>query len=611
MITRQTMIVRQLVLIGLAVAFLTVGMLFTNLYYLSDRQLRAVDSQLAFQQYQIFTAIQMSVNETEKKISSEKDIVSIVKSSQLVQTSLRDSLKKIENTRYAVVFTGSGELVSAVSVGRITDGFNSDEKDFKKLLEASPVTQIFMMLFSRSNYFSSLRVPIFSQEKSKGIVVEIRLGIPASTIRVGLRNIVVVNLSLIVIGMLVATLAAIRSADTLTRPVEVLVDQIEKLERGDDLGFQEEKITNEMPQSITSKLQMLSKRLAGERTELETTRGRLTQIIDKIEERLLLLNPDKRVMLMSPKVDHILGVAGIDLLGGMLEDRLGRNHPLIELVNKVSKSKRSAENMMIFDQNDPRQVLASVQYIEDKGEPIGMLVSLRDFDSFKQFKSQLDYSDKLAALGRITSGVAHEVKNPLNAMVIHLEILRAKLNEPNADVTPQIEILSSEIKRLDRVVQTFLNFTRPLHINLVPIDLNDLVHQVTRLAAAEAAAHKVDLCEDLCADYIKINGDSDLLKQTFLNIIINGCQAMPQGGPLQIRTSRVGNYAEITISDRGVGIPPEFRDKIFNLYYTTKEKGNGIGLAQAFRAVQLHNGRIEFDSVIGVGTVFKILLPEV
>src|SRR5256885_5345573 len=108
---------------------------------------------------------------------------------------------------------------------------------------------------------------------------------------------------------------------------------------------------------------------------------------------------------------------------------IGSNHPLIDLINRVKESHRSVEQVMLIDQNDqgPRQVLASVQFIEDKGDPIGLLVSLRDFDSFKQFQTQLDYSDKLAALGRITSGVAHEVKNPLNAMVIHLEILRAKL----------------------------------------------------------------------------------------------------------------------------------------------------------------------------------------
>src|SRR4029077_3766430 len=114
----------------------------------------------------------------------------------------------------------------------------------------------------------------------------------------------------------------------------------------------------------------------------------------------------------------------------------------------------------------PRQLIASLQYIEDAGEPVGALVSLRDYESFQRFESQWDLSKKLADLGRITSGIAHEVKNPLNAMVIHLEILRSKLESGSSDPRPQMEILDAEIKRLDRVVQTFLNFTRPLEVRL-------------------------------------------------------------------------------------------------------------------------------------------------
>jgi signal transduction histidine kinase len=173
-----------------------------------------------------------------------------------------------------------------------------------------------------------------------------------------------------------------------------------------------------------------------------------------------------------------------------------------------------------------------------------------------------------------------------------------------------MEILDTEIKRLDRVVQTFLNFTRPLEVRLEPVDLNSVVSQVVALASTAAQDSGITISRHTLAGGLIAKCDTDLLKQALLNIIINGCQSMPEGGPLKVATSREPDgSALITVTDRGVGIAPEGRDRIFNLYYTTKTGGTGIGLAQAFRAVQLHNGRIQFESEVGVGTTFKIVLP--
>jgi signal transduction histidine kinase len=137
------------------------------------------------------------------------------------------------------------------------------------------------------------------------------------------------------------------------------------------------------------------------------------------------------------------------------------------------------------------------------------------------------------------------------------------------------------------------------------------------LLAADARAQGIDLTEHYGDSPLNIKADSDLLKQALLNIIVNACQAMlekGEGGKLIVETGRKKDEQElafISISDTGPGIPPEVRDKIFNLYFTTKPQGSGIGLAQAFRAVQLHNGRIELETEIGKGTCFRILLPAV
>ncbi|MEM4405397.1 MAG: ATP-binding protein, partial [Nitrososphaerota archaeon] len=516
---------------------------------------------------------------------------------------------RLKIARYVALVDEQGRLQNGVSAGSAAQTLWSEEQDIQKLLHLSPWQQCLTLLFTNSVYRSTARVPIGFSSSREVVSAEIVIGIEGAQLRSGILSTAAIDLGIVVLAFVVAIVLAVRAADAQLAPLEAVSGQLERLERG-ELFFQEE--NSHLAGEIAGRLQMLSKQLAGERTELEQTRGRLTQIVGKIEDRLLLLSPDLRVILMSPKFDHLIGLAGIDLVGAKLDEILSPTHPLLELIERVRETHLSVEHVMRMNHNGlgPKQVLASVQYIEDKGGPIGMLVSLRDFDSFKQFQSQLAYSEKLAALGRITSGVAHEVKNPLNAMVIHLEILRSKIDQPEADLTPQIEILTSEIKRLDRVVQTFLNFTRPVNVNLVPMDLNDLVHQVTRLAATEATAHNVQIKEELSPEFLRINGDADLLKQTLLNIILNGCQAMPRGGLLEIATQSRGNLVEIRVTDHGEGIAPEARDKIFNLYYTTKPNGNGIGLAQAFRAVQLNNGQIDFESELGVGTTFRITLPK-
>jgi signal transduction histidine kinase len=200
-------------------------------------------------------------------------------------------------------------------------------------------------------------------------------------------------------------------------------------------------------------------------------------------------------------------------------------------------------------------------------------------------------------------------------MVLHLELLAAKL-EAGLDPKQHLDILTAEVNRLTRVVQTFLDFTRPVEVKLTSVDANTLLREVV-LLAADARAQGIQFEERYADGPLTIKADPDLLKQALLNIIINACQAMTESGAhgqLIVATGREKaeqqEWIYLSISDTGPGIPVEVREKIFNLYFTTKPEGSGIGLAQAFRAVQLHNGRIQLESAIGQGTSFKIQLPK-
>ncbi|HEY6274268.1 MAG TPA: ATP-binding protein, partial [Terriglobales bacterium] len=159
------------------------------------------------------------------------------------------------------------------------------------------------------------------------------------------------------------------------------------------------------------------------------------------------------------------------------------------------------------------------------------------------------------------------------------------------------------------VVRTFLDFTRPVELHPVDTDLEALVEEVFRTAEPEASRYHVKLV-------LQRNGgttariDRDLMRQALLNLVLNGCQAMPSGGELRISSRCVARQVEIEVADQGVGIPPEGRSRIFSLYYTTKPAGTGVGLAMSYRIVQLHNGSIDFSSEVDRGTTFRLTLPR-
>jgi len=268
-----------------------------------------------------------------------------------------------------------------------------------------------------------------------------------------------------------------------------------------------------------------------------------------------------------------------------------------------------------------------------------------------EVQSTVRYSRKLAALGRLSAGVAHEVKNPLNAMMIHLELLRQQVNprparpllhaavqapagsgrtlstrgeavEPRAAVVAEappmdreeaiqhVDVIAHEIRRLDEVVQGFLKFSRPEDLKLQPLTVRALLDEIVPIVQPEAERARVQLIVD-CDGAPDVNGDPAMLRQAFLNLALNACQAMPNGGSLRIRCeSARGRRVAVVFTDTGVGIAPADLKRIFDLYFTTKEKGSGIGLSMVYRTVQMHDGEIEVQSTPGAGTTFRLLLPQ-
>jgi len=316
-------------------------------------------------------------------------------------------------------------------------------------------------------------------------------------------------------------------------------------------------------------------------------------------------------VMISPAAEKFLGEPAGQFLGRRVSEIFPPGHPLHDALHIESDELYEVAAEVELDTSEgPKRVSVSVQAIQEDGERMGALVTLRDLDSLESINTQLQVSERLAALGRITAGVAHEVKNPLNSMRLWLENLKESLPADADGASRQaVQVLDKEIDRLDAVVKRFLDFTRPMDIRLEPTQLAQLLKEVLEVAQPQLHKSNIQLAQLLPIDVPEVYVDRALLKQAVLNLVLNAAEAMPSGGQLRLVLSRRGEMAEITVGDTGKGIPLENRQRIFQLFFTTRPGGSGSGLASTFRIVQLLNGSIDFTSEIGRGTTFRIELP--
>jgi signal transduction histidine kinase/HAMP domain-containing protein len=370
---------------------------------------------------------------------------------------------------------------------------------------------------------------------------------------------------------------------------------------------------------MASKVNLLGQQLRGAQFDFSDLRGNFERLLDQLEDAVLIFGRDRRLVVASGAVERFLGKMRADLVGRPLSEIFPPNTPLGLLLGQAAQTGLPIRNRRVpiarGEGAGTFVVLLSVDMLEslsaggNAGRGTGLLVRLRDPEATRQIGRQLQTADRLSAISRITGGVAHEVKNPLNAMLMHVELARMKLSQGDTDIEPQMEIISREIVRLDRVVKTFLDFTRPVELNLTEVPLDSFIREIVDLAAPQAKANgiRVSVLENATGANLRV--DTDLMKQAILNVLVNAIEAMPKGGELCVECAGRDEEAEIRISDSGPGIPPELREKIFRLYFTTKPGGSGIGLAMTFRIVQLHDGTIEFSSEPGKGTTFVLRLP--
>lgn len=405
------------------------------------------------------------------------------------------------------------------------------------------------------------------------------------------------------------------------RPLGHIGHMLDMVARGE---FEPEKLEPEKGATdelsvMASKVSLLGHRLRGAQYEAADLRGNIGHLLQDLEDAVLIFNRERRLVFASGSVEKFLGKNRDDLPNLPLAEIFPPATTLGLLVAQASQTGRTIRNRRV-PLGTPGEtvvglavVLLSVDILESMpgtpGPGAGLLIRLRDPEAQRKIGRELQTADRLAAISRISGGVAHEVKNPLNAILLHVEVARAKVRRGDTEIMPEMDIISSEILRLDRVVKTFLDFTRPVELNLGNVPVQQLMSEIVELARPQATAAHIEIEVHGEVEGAEVRVDRDLIKQAILNVVVNAMQAMPDGGKLRFECSTSEDTVELRVTDSGPGIAKELREKIFRLYFTTRKEGSGIGLAMTFRIVQLHDGTIDFTSEPGKGTTFLIRLP--
>ncbi len=238
----------------------------------------------------------------------------------------------------------------------------------------------------------------------------------------------------------------------------------------------------------------------------------------------------------------------------------------------------------------------------------------RHLRKVKEMEDRIQLAERLSSLGHLAAGVAHEIRNPLNAIGMGLQRLKKEFlpqeESKREEYLSFTELIFKEIRRVNEIIGQFLTLSRPFALNLKRSSLQELIKNLTTLVREEASSQGIEIQVEANSDLPLIEMDHEKLTQAFLNIMKNGMQAMEQGGVVRVKTQSFKDRVEVSFSDSGSGIPPEQMEKIFNYYYTTKEKGVGLGLPIAYRIIEAHGGQLKVESQVGFGTKVTVSLPS-
>jgi hypothetical protein len=349
--------------------------------------------------------------------------------------------------------------------------------------------------------------------------------------------------------------------------------------------------------------------------ELERMREFSENILESLNDGLAVVNRDDRVIRWNRRLEELYGLRheeAVNQAFGALFD--AAFFDLLRAARRESPEGAAYYRVPLATRHQPaRRLLVNVATTplrDSDGAIAGTIVIIEDITARVQLEEQLQISEKMASIGLLAAGVAHEVNTPLTGISSFTQMLLQGA-EPDHPSTKVLEKIERQTFRAAKIVNGLLNLARPAHSDAGPIDVNAVVNDVLSLLEHQFRTGRIQVRKELAAPAPIVQGIEYKLQQVFLNLFLNARDAMPRGGWLTIATRADATTASVEIADTGSGIPPDQLSRIYDPFFTTKDigKGTGLGLSITYGIVQEHEGTITCDSVVGQGTRFTLTLP--
>ncbi len=424
--------------------------------------------------------------------------------------------------------------------------------------------------------------------------------------------------------LVVSLAAAVLMARYITKPINELAATAAHMTEGhydvrvQMTGTYEQQVLCSTFNQLADRIQNQLIQLQSQTKELEESNRELYQTHHFLQNILAHIHTGVMSLDSEGRISHINRI-GMEIL--QIQHFLGQK--LDNLVDSNSFGKLVRYSFLncrsLFNEEIPYQLnngetrplqISTVPLLED-GKLSGLVVTFHDLSSIRKLEEQLRRQDRLASLGRMAAGVAHEIRNPLGIIRGSAELLKKRFGgQPNEEGLT--DFIVEEVNRLSRVVTDFLMFARPPVPTLEEISVETLLENIITYVQGFSESEKFHLSKEIEPELPPIAVDEELFRQAFLNLWLNAQQAMPEGGTIVIRAQKYGEKEiDIEIKDEGEGIPPNCIDRIFDPFYTSKDNGTGLGLSLVHQIVDSHNGRVEVESVPGQGSIFRIILSAV
>ena len=341
---------------------------------------------------------------------------------------------------------------------------------------------------------------------------------------------------------------------------------------------------------------------------LKSLESYTANVVNSMPNGLISLDSEGRITTLNQNAADLLKLDFYQIKGKLLQDVMKECDLRNILLPSANIFERQKECHLNDGQIIPLSITSSLLK-DEEGNIIGKVIILRDLQDIKNLEKKVERSERLASLGRMAAGIAHEIRNPLSSIKGFAQYFRKKF-DPDSEDAAYAQVMANEVDRLNRFIQDLLNFAKPQEPRFNPVDITTLMQHTLKLTEPDFREKNIRVEARFDEAIPPVMADGDMITQALLNILINASEAMENGGKLTITVRK--NYEQsvhIFIEDNGKGISPADLRKIFDPFFTLKSGGSGLGLAIVYRIIENHHGEIEVTSQPGKGTTFKINLP--